>query len=310
MSVFMIGSMLLLQDGPVRYADNPDEAIKAARAKGRAALIYFTQPGCPYCARLERESLSAKEAADLLNASFECAKASIRDEKERAARYRVRMTPTLVLVDGNGEALAALHGYFERQDVLLWLRAAADASRTLKAAVESKDPEKCAAFADALFRMFEDGEAIAWYDRALRQNEPRAASAAGRRFRGETLARKGFCHYRKGDSPAILKTISEELLELDSDGKLGVHDNALFLRALYGGSGGEGVDIRATVEEAIRRFPESEVMDGLLYCRAQVLWQMDGDAAGAKKVLEEIQTRFPDSPFRLSVRSDLKQIGK
>lgn len=310
MSAILIWSLLFVQDGAIRYAESPEAAIKAARAKGRAALIYFNQKGCPYCARLERESLASKEAADLANASFDCATAGIREEKERAARYKVRMTPTLVLVDGDGEALGTLHGYFEQRDVMLWLRAAAEASRALKAAVESKEPEKCAAFADALSRMLEDGNAIAWYERAFRLNEPRAGSGSGRRFRAETLARKGFCHYRKGDDPAILKKISDELFELDPDGKLGVQDNALFLRALYGGSGGEGVDIRAAVDEAIRRFPDSDVMDGLLYCRAQVLWQIDGDATGAKKVLEEIQSRFPDSPFRMSVRSDLKQLGK
>jgi thioredoxin-related protein len=307
-AIWLAASALSAQDGAIRYAESVEAAVKAARDKGRAALIYFTQKGCPYCAKIERESLSTKVAADLANASFECATASIQEKKAQAARYQVRMTPTLVLVDGDGEFLGALHGYFERQDVMLWLRAAADASRLLGAARKGGKPEECASLADALSRMFEDGGAIEWYERALRASATSAASA--KRFRGETLARKGFCHYRRGDDPAILRKISDELLELDPDGKLGVHDNALLLRALYGGSGGEGVDIRASVDEAIRRFPDSEVMDGLLYCRAQVVWQMDGDAAAAKKILEEIQTRFPNSPFRLSVRADLKQLGE
>ncbi len=220
------------------------------------------------------------------------------------------MTPSLVMVDGDGALMGALYGYVARRDVLMWLKGAAEVSRAFEAARKSDQPEDSAKLADAFARMMEDGGAVRWFERALQLNEKRGGGDTAKRFRAETLARLGFSHYRKGDDPAVLKRISDELLASDPDGKLGVLDNALFLRALYGGSGGEGVDIPATVDEAIRRFPGSEVMDGLLYCRAQVLWQFQQDKEGARKVLEEIQRKYPESPFRLSVEADLKQLGQ
>jgi len=200
-----------------------------------------------------------------------------------------------------------LYGYVIHRDVVIWLKGAAEVSRTVVAARKSDKPEDSAKVAEAFALMMEDGGAIQWFERALQLNEKRGGGDAAKKFRIEALARKGFSHYRKGDDPAVLKRISDELLASDPDGKLGVHDNALFLRALYGGSGGEGVDLPATVDEAIRRFPDSEVMDGLLYCRAQVLWQFNQDKEGARKLLEEIRKKYPESPFRLSVEADLKQ---
>lgn len=231
-----------------------------------------------------------------------------RRNPELARKYAVPRTPSMVLVDSNGEMLSNLYGYVPPADYLAWLRAAVVLGR-YSAAVLGKSEEAAdyRHVGDAFARISQDGKAIEMYNKALALNEKKKPSEESRRFKAETLARKGFSHYKNSDPLDKVEAAAKTLLEMDADGKLEVRDNGLFLRALADATAGRGAEAVAAVDEALAQYPQSDVRDGLLYIKAY--WAMShGDKAGARKMYQEILEKYPESHFRLGAEDALKSM--
>lgn len=89
-----------------------------ARALGVPLLLFFTTPGCPYCAEVRASYLAPRLAAappqlrvgeiDITSAArvTDFDGRAVR-EADLAARYGVRMVPVVLAVDARGAALGA-----------------------------------------------------------------------------------------------------------------------------------------------------------------------------------------------------------
>lgn len=221
--------------------------------------------------------------------------------RDLGRKYKVPRTPSLVLVDGDGELLVPLYGYIPAADYLKWLKGVALIARHPGAARgKGDDAAAYRTAADGFARIQYDGKAIELYAKALEWNDKRPANGETRKFKAETLSRKGFSHYMNHDESETVKSIADEILKLDHDGTLGTRDNALFLKALVGAG-----DVPALVDEAISRYPDSDVMDGLLYVKGYCL-QQKGEKEAARKLFSQVVEKYPDSFFRLDAEDALK----
>ena len=102
----------------------PDDAAQAAKS-GKRLLLYFGQQGCPYCKELMQTSFTQKTITDKVAKHFvaigfdlfgdrEVAwfDGKIRREKELAKFLKVQFTPTILLLDETGHAIARINGYY------------------------------------------------------------------------------------------------------------------------------------------------------------------------------------------------------
>lgn len=102
----------------------PDDAAQAAKSKKRL-LLYFGQPGCPYCKELMQTSFTQKTIVDKVARHFvpiafnlfgdrevTWFDGKVRSEKEFAKSLKVQFTPTLLLLDEKGGIIARINGFY------------------------------------------------------------------------------------------------------------------------------------------------------------------------------------------------------
>ena len=214
-----------------------------------------------------------------------------------------------MLVDADGEMLWTLYGYVPNAEYMTWLKTAATLAKYPEAVRgKSKDCLELREVGDAFARASHDGRALEFYDKALALNDQKPASEETKKFMAETLACKGFSLYKNQESIDKIAGIAKSILELDPEGKFRVRDNALFLQAVADATQGRGAEASAAVDEALKKYPDSDVRDGLLYIRGHTLLQLRNDRENARKSFQEILDKFPDSPFRLGAEDALKNL--
>ena len=119
-----IGEEILPPAFTETFLDLPDDAAQAAKS-GKRLLLYFGQQGCPYCKELMQTSFTQKAITDKLAKHFVAIgfdlfgdrevtwfDGKLRREKEFAKFLKVQFTPTLLLLDEKGNAIARINGYY------------------------------------------------------------------------------------------------------------------------------------------------------------------------------------------------------
>jgi thioredoxin-related protein len=102
----------------VRAADLRAEA-RAAQESGAPLVIFFSEPGCPYCARARRDHLAPLANDPASRGRFALVEVDIRSSSQLvdfsgegtthaafAARSGIRWVPTLMFLGAGGKALA------------------------------------------------------------------------------------------------------------------------------------------------------------------------------------------------------------
>ncbi|HWI38265.1 MAG TPA: thioredoxin fold domain-containing protein [Burkholderiales bacterium] len=130
--LFLLALLLSLparaQEAPEWFAQSllhlPDDVAEAAR-EGKRVMLYFGQPGCPYCKQLMEVNFRQRPIAERMQKEFVSIELSIfgdRDvtwtdghgttEKRLAAELKVQYTPTLVFLDEKGAVAYRVNGYY------------------------------------------------------------------------------------------------------------------------------------------------------------------------------------------------------
>jgi thioredoxin-related protein len=117
------------------YEEKPDwfkssfldirEDVAEAAGAGKRVMLYFYQDGCPYCAKLLRESFADREISATAREHFDVVAINIwgdrevtgidgepATEKSFAASVGVQYTPTLLLLDEDARVVLRVDGYF------------------------------------------------------------------------------------------------------------------------------------------------------------------------------------------------------
>ncbi len=124
-SILAFGSWpLFAQDAPrpeLALQEANDLAADSATSKEKKIpiLLFFNRVGCPYCARALREFLVPMEsdAANAVRVMFRQVETDrmtkmvsfngeVLRHRQFAQKYRIKLTPTIWIVDGDGNALA------------------------------------------------------------------------------------------------------------------------------------------------------------------------------------------------------------
>lgn len=108
---------------PESFLEFPQDVKEAAR-DGKRLMLYFWQPGCPYCKQLKETTLAAPAIVERLQRQFvpvalnlfgsrevEWIDGRRMSEKALAGALGIRGTPTLIFLDETGAEVLRRVGY-------------------------------------------------------------------------------------------------------------------------------------------------------------------------------------------------------
>lgn len=115
------------------------EDLNEAAAANRRVLLYFYQDGCPYCDKLLRDNFGDRAISDTARAHFDAIALNLwgdrevvgldgqpTTEKAFAAALGVQYTPTILLLDEQGQVVLRINGYYPPHQFHLGLRYVAE----------------------------------------------------------------------------------------------------------------------------------------------------------------------------------------
>ncbi len=101
------------------------EDISEAAGKGKRVLLYFYQDGCPYCKKLLETNFSLRDLSERTQNYFDVIAINMwgdrevtdfagvsLSEKQFAADLEVMFTPTMLLLNEQGDVVVRLNGYY------------------------------------------------------------------------------------------------------------------------------------------------------------------------------------------------------
>ena len=103
----------------VEWTDAASLAKKGDEA-GKPRLIYFYSDYCPYCKKMEKETLENEKVISYMNEHFIASRVNTQKEQKLAMEYMVRAVPTTVLIKADGTPVDALPGYIS-PDMFIWV---------------------------------------------------------------------------------------------------------------------------------------------------------------------------------------------
>lgn len=102
-----------------------DKVLEKARAMNRNVFMDCYTSWCGPCKQMAREVFTVDSVADYFNATFVCVKYDMEKEgKVLRDRYKLAAYPTFFVLDGNGEVLHQLTGYYSPENFMKAIRMA------------------------------------------------------------------------------------------------------------------------------------------------------------------------------------------
>jgi len=88
-----------------------NDGMALAKEQKKKVFLYFWATWCPYCEKMEKETLSKKEVTAILNKEFIPIKVNSDADQRLATQYFVRGLPTTWFLTETGEKISNLPGY-------------------------------------------------------------------------------------------------------------------------------------------------------------------------------------------------------
>jgi len=89
------------------------KGLELSASTGKPMFVYFHQEGCVWCEKLEKDVLSDPDVLNKLSENYVLVKIDINKDRNTAIRYGIRGTPTLLLIDDNGDVMTMIdHSWF------------------------------------------------------------------------------------------------------------------------------------------------------------------------------------------------------
>lgn len=96
-----------------------EDAFELAKDSGSYVYILFVGDRCTWCDRQKTVMIDPKVVDGLK--SFVVVYANVSKDKDLAKRHGIRMVPTHLIIDENGEPIKKFAGYQNVDDLLRWL---------------------------------------------------------------------------------------------------------------------------------------------------------------------------------------------
>lgn len=98
------------------YADEWDSALRRAKKEDKPVVLYFFTNHCPYCRAMDNEVLSETEISKTLNKNAVYLRIDAEKREDLSRFYGVRGYPTTTFLGPNGQLVAQIPGYIEKND--------------------------------------------------------------------------------------------------------------------------------------------------------------------------------------------------
>jgi thioredoxin-related protein len=318
--------------GRVAWVDGYREARREAKVKNLPILIDVGGPNCTYCRQMDATTLSHPAVVEMINSRFVPLKLDGSRERELVNGLGVRVYPTIIIADPQGQVLASAEGYVSR-----------DKFQNLMAGALAKlvSPEKLEAmFAEAsnatgegeiakakqiLKRIVAEGDASPVSKRAANllaelegRNEPAVAkeepSPAERPMGGAPGALASRPITREGADGWSAELLGRVLSDRKAGRAVRAHDLAEQIKVLAPGSAIEA-DAQRVIDDIVRD-PEllKQVVEAQSDRLATLLLQaaesclMQGQPQQAVYFLERVMQAFPTTRHAMTAQTRLAQI--
>jgi thioredoxin-related protein len=97
-------------------ADEWDAALKKAKKEDKPVVLYFFTAYCSYCQAMDKEVLAEKEVSTILKKNAVYLRINVEKREDLARFYGVRGYPTTTFLEPNGQRIAQIPGYIEKND--------------------------------------------------------------------------------------------------------------------------------------------------------------------------------------------------
>ena len=102
----------VLRHGVFKHTSYP-AAWTSAQQSHRPILVFATSTNCPHCTRMIGETYRSPQVSRFLNDSFETVYVSRTEQPELAAKLKVRLFPTTIVVGPDNQVLDVIEGYVD-----------------------------------------------------------------------------------------------------------------------------------------------------------------------------------------------------
>ena len=116
---------------PISYS----EVFELAKQEQKAVFMYFHFDGCGACVNMEKTAFVNKRVTDFYNENFICFEVNTRKGEgiEINKIYNVKLHPSFLYMDENGEILHKIVGIYSPEEFVLQAQTSLDPANTMKA---------------------------------------------------------------------------------------------------------------------------------------------------------------------------------
>lgn len=95
----------------VAWSTDIQSAWKTAQATNRPMLVFVTSSSCPYCRKMESNTLASPAIARRINGSYVPAILNAEESGALAAQLQVRSVPATIVISPDGRIADRVDGY-------------------------------------------------------------------------------------------------------------------------------------------------------------------------------------------------------
>lgn len=99
-------------------AGSLSEALQKAKTSDKQVFAVFESDTCTYCHQLRQNTLNDAQVMEKLNESYVVVIINVNDSPEIASKYNVYSTPTMFILDSEGNELKFIEGYYGPEDLI------------------------------------------------------------------------------------------------------------------------------------------------------------------------------------------------
>ena len=99
-------------------AGSLSEALQKAKTSDKQVFAVFESDTCTYCHQLRQNTLNDAQVMEKLNESYVVVIINVNDSPEIASKYNVYSTPTILILDNEGNELKSIEGYYGPEDLI------------------------------------------------------------------------------------------------------------------------------------------------------------------------------------------------
>lgn len=99
-------------------AGSLSEALQKAKTSDKQVFAVFESDTCTYCHQLRQNTLNDAQVMEKLNESYVVVIINVNDSPEIASKYNVCSTPTMLILDSEGNELKSIEGYYGPEDLI------------------------------------------------------------------------------------------------------------------------------------------------------------------------------------------------